>query len=132
MKRHAQQHHEKCPGNFIDLHQHHILTIDPSNDFYKVVVDKRPLSYVAPPFPSLYWPFPFRGVQTNYLYDPYDIFLFTLYWTLICVVGVHLVAAGYACLIQYRNWKVIWIALIVFGIVGGVQAVIAGSIVGGL
>jgi hypothetical protein len=48
------------------------------------------------------------------------------------VVGVHLVAAGYACLVQYRNWKVIWVALIIFGIVGGIQAVIAGSIVGGL
>jgi hypothetical protein len=103
-----------------------------SNNFYKVVVDKRPLSYVTPPFPSLYWPFPFRGPQTAYLYDPYDIFLFTLYWTLICVVGVHLAAAGYACLIQYRNWKIIWIAPIVFGIVGAVEAVIAGGIVGGL
>lgn len=95
-------------------------------------MDPRPDSYQTPPFPSLYWPFPVNGPQTFYLYDAFDMFLFTLYWTLICVVGVHLVAGGYACAMQYQNWKLVWITPLVFAIIGGIEAVIAGSIVGGL
>ena len=57
---------------------------------------------------------------------------FTLLWTLICVIGVHLIAAGYAMLVQYKNWKIIWIVPIIYGIIGGIEALIAGSVVGGL
>ena len=57
---------------------------------------------------------------------------FTLYWTLICIVAVHMVAAGYACIIQYRNWKTIWVAPLIYLIVGGIEALIAGNVVGGL
>ena len=57
---------------------------------------------------------------------------FTLYWTLICVVGVHLAAAGYACAMQFRNWKIIWVAPVVYVIIGGIEALIAGNVVGGL
>ena len=58
---------------------------------------------------------------------------FTLYWTLICVVGVHLVAAGYACAVQWRNWRVVWpVVPCVYLLVGGLEAVIAGNVVGGL
>ncbi|GAB1738261.1 hypothetical protein KC333_g4002 [Hortaea werneckii] len=60
------------------------------------------------------------------------MFKFTLYWTLICVVGVHMVAASYACAIQWKNWKVIWVVPIIYLIIGGVEAVIAGSVVGGV
>ena len=41
-------------------------------------------------------------------------------------------AAGYACVIQYRNWKVIWVVPIVYLIIGGIEALIAGNVVGGL
>lgn len=95
-------------------------------------MDTKPLSYTPPPFPSLYWPFPVSGTQVQYLYDAYSMWEFTLYWTLICVVGVHLAAAGYACVIQYRNWKIIWVAPVVYTLIGGIEALIAGNVVGGL
>jgi hypothetical protein len=38
----------------------------------------------------------------------------------------------YAMMIQWRNWKLIWITPVVFGLVGGVEALIAGSVVGGV
>lgn len=57
---------------------------------------------------------------------------FTLYWTLIFVGGVHLAAAGYACIMQYQNWKIIWIVPIIYAVIGGIEAVIAGNVVGGL
>lgn len=103
-----------------------------SNKFLKTIVDPQPLSYEAPQFPSLYWPFPVSGTQTVYLYDAWTIFRFTLLWTLIDVIGVHLVAAAYAMVIQWRNWRLIWITPIVFGIIGGIEALIAGSVVGGV
>jgi len=42
------------------------------------------------------------------------------------------VAAIYAMLIQWRNWKLIWIVPIIYGVIGGIEAVIAGNVVGGL
>ncbi|KAM0716521.1 hypothetical protein Q7P37_007966 [Cladosporium fusiforme] len=103
-----------------------------SNSFLKTVVDPQPLSYEPPQFPSLYWPFPVSGTQTVYLYDAWSIFRFTLLWTLIDVIGVHLIAATYAMMIQWKNWRLIWITPIVFGIIGGIEALIAGSVVGGV
>jgi hypothetical protein len=35
-------------------------------------------------------------------------------------------------MIQWRNWKLIWITPVVFGLVGGIEALIAGSVVGGV
>lgn len=96
------------------------------------MVDPRPLSYSPPAFPALYWPFPVDGTQTNYLYDAWSMFRFTLLWTIIDVIGIHLVAAGYAMMVQWRNWKLIWITPIVFGIIGGIEALIAGAVVGGV
>lgn len=95
-------------------------------------MENKPLSYTPPPFPSLYWPFPVSGPQTKYLYDAYSIWRFTLLWTLILVIGVHLIAAGYAMIAQYQNWKFTWVVPIVFGIIGGIEALIAGNVVGGL
>lgn len=94
------------------------------------MVDSRPLGYTPPPFPSLYWPFPIAGPQEEYLYDTRSMWRFTLYWTIIIVVGVHLCAAGYACVVQYRNWKVIWLAPVGFMLIGGIEALIAGNITG--
>lgn len=96
------------------------------------MVDPDPLSYSPPPFPSLYWPFPTDGAQRTYIYDTATMWRFTFFWTLIFVLGVHLAASTYACAMQYRNWKFIWIAPVVFVIIGGIEAVIAGNVVGGL
>lgn len=57
---------------------------------------------------------------------------FTLYWTLVCVGGVHLVAATYACAVQWRNWKLIWITPVVYAVIGTIEAIIAGCVTGGL
>ena len=96
------------------------------------VISPKPQGYVTPDFPSLYWPFPIRGNQASYLYDASDIWRFTFYWTLIPYAAMHLAASAYAVIIQWRNWKVIWITPFVFAIVGGAEASIAGSCVGGL
>lgn len=103
-----------------------------SNNFLKTVVDQKPRGYETPLFPSLYWPFPYNGIQDIYLYDAEEMFLFTLYWTLICIVAVHVVAAGYAVTMQYQNWKLVWVVPIVYISIGGIEALIAGSVVGGL
>ena len=88
-----------------------------------------PRDYETPPFPSLYWPFPVRGSQAYYLYDPGDVWRFTLMWTLIFYGAVHVATSGYAMVVQWRNWKVIWIVPVIFCVIGGIEAVIAGSIV---
>lgn len=103
-----------------------------SNRFLKEIVDPTPLSYEPPPFPSLYWPFPIGGTQIAYLYDAHSIWRFTLYWTLICVVAIHIVAAGYAVVVQTKNWKIIWIVPVVYVVIGGIEGLIAGNVVGGL
>ncbi|KAG8624817.1 hypothetical protein KVT40_007884 [Elsinoe batatas] len=103
-----------------------------TDDFLKIVVNDRPLSYTPPPFPSLYWPFPVDGTQTYYLYDAGSIWRFTLLWTIIAVTGVHIIAALYACLVQWRNWKIIWVVPIIYTVIGGIEAIIAGNVVGAL
>ncbi|KAF2164580.1 hypothetical protein M409DRAFT_24976 [Zasmidium cellare ATCC 36951] len=106
--------------------------ISHSYHFLKLQVQPKPLSYEGPPFPSLYWPFPVNGPQCTYLYDAEPMWRFTLYWTLIMVGGVHLVASAYACAVQWRNWKLIWIAPVGYAVLGTVEALIAGNVVGGL
>lgn len=98
----------------------------------KTVVNQEPIGYSAPGFPALYWPFPVDGAQTTYLYDATSMWRFTLYWTLICVTGVHFVAACYAVTMQTQNWKVIWVVPILYVLVGGIEGFIAGNVVGGL
>ncbi|KAF2150569.1 hypothetical protein K461DRAFT_280571 [Myriangium duriaei CBS 260.36] len=103
-----------------------------SNGWLKIIVSEAPLSYTPPSFPSLYWPFPVGGTQTYYLYDAHSIWRFTLLWTIISITGVHLVAAFYAVLMQSKNWKVIWVVPIIYGLIGGIESIIAGNVVGGL
>ncbi|KAF2751144.1 integral membrane protein [Sporormia fimetaria CBS 119925] len=76
--------------------------------------------------------YPVGANKSYHLYDPTDIWRFTLLWTLLLFGVVHLVVALWACAIQWRNWKLIWITPIVFVVIGGLEALIAGSIVGGL
>ncbi|KAF2714748.1 hypothetical protein K504DRAFT_496654 [Pleomassaria siparia CBS 279.74] len=91
-----------------------------------------PPGYITPAFPSLYWPLPISAATPYYLYSPGDIWRFTTAWTLLCFGAVHLVVAGWACIVQWRNWKLIWITPMVYVIIGGLEGLIAGSVVGGL
>ena len=62
-----------------------------------------PHGYLTPSWPSLYWPIrPEPGVP-QYLYYTSDIWRFTLYWTLLDVGAVHVVAAGLAVVMQLRS-----------------------------
>jgi paraquat-inducible protein B len=40
--------------------------------------------------------------------------------------------SGYAVIVQWKSWKIIWIVPILYAVIGGIEAVIAGSVVGGL
>jgi len=87
---------------------------------------------VTPPWPGLYWPLPQNGGQANYLYSSVTIFRFTVLWTLLLFGAAHLACAGYALLAQPQNWKGVWVVPIVYAVVGGLEAFVAGSVVGGL
>jgi hypothetical protein len=62
-----------------------------------------PHGYVTPSWPSLYWPIRPAPDAPKYLYYTSDIWRFTLYWTLLSVGAVHVVAAGLAVLMQLRS-----------------------------
>lgn len=53
-----------------------------------------------------------------------------LIWTLIIYEAFHLAASLYALAIQWRNWKHIWWVPVIYLVVGGIEAVLAGSIIG--
>lgn len=100
--------------------------------FIQRVGSAAPPDYVTPAFPSLYWPIPLKKSKPYYLYDPTDIWRFTVVWTLLFYGAVHLVVAGWTCVIQWRNWKVIWLVPVIYVVIGGLEAIVAGSVVGGL
>ncbi|KAF2836686.1 hypothetical protein M501DRAFT_1018572 [Patellaria atrata CBS 101060] len=111
--------------------------------FVQRITFPAPLDYVTPPFPSLYWPTPVRGPQAYYLYHPSDIWRFTLYWTFIFYGTVHLATSGYAVAIQLFDWAQdskgrvrgfigIWIVPAIYLFIAGIEALIAGSVVGAL
>jgi hypothetical protein len=121
-----------------------------------------PLSYNTPSFPSLYWPIHVSPGTPQYLYHLSDIWLFTLYWTLITIGSAHLLVALWAILMQFasayqqrsylrspegmklsaKNRKLlgenpiretaswVWIVAVVYVVIGGIEALMAGSIVG--
>jgi len=113
--------------------------------------------YQTPPFPSLYWLIgPPDVVHPVYLYHNKDIWRFTLFWTLIFLEAAHLLVGTYAVIIVWwggrsdllragqgekrtltgrglggrGKLKVLWIVPVVYGVVAGVQAVLAGSVIG--
>ena len=111
------------------------------------------VNYKTPPFPSLYWLIgPANVVKPAYLFHERDIWRFTLYWTLIIYEAAHLLVASYAVVIvwwggrndllkrgdkgeksgvgRWRKLKALWMVPVVYGIVGGVEALVAGSVVG--
>ncbi|KAL5335946.1 hypothetical protein BJX70DRAFT_373998 [Aspergillus crustosus] len=91
-----------------------------------------PINYITPPFPSLYDPFPGRSNIAFYLYHTKDIWLFTLYWTLIFYLACYLAVAAWALLMQGRSWRFYFAVPVVYAVIGGFEALLAGSIVGGM
>lgn len=89
-----------------------------------------PENYQTPTFPSLYSLIPPIRDEPQYLYHIPDIWRFTLFWTIIFFEGFHLAAGGYALVVQWRNWKTMWLVPVVYMLVAGVEAVLAGSVVG--
>lgn len=83
----------------------------------------------APTFPGLYIP---TGSITdgNFLYDTGDVWQYTLLWTIIFYEAFHIAASLYAAAVQPQNWKFSWLVVILYIIVGGIEALIAGSVVG--
>lgn len=88
-----------------------------------------PDDYQTPAFPGLY-SFQTAFAEPVYLYHSRDIWRFTLFWTIIIFEGFYLAASGYAVVVQWRNWKMMWIAPLLYMFVAGIQAVLAGSVVG--
>jgi len=90
-----------------------------------------PPNYTTPPFPSLRW---VPGEQDTNLYSLADIWRFTLLWTLIIYGLFHLGAAAYALLMQAgrkrSNWKFLWLVPLVYMVISGLEALLAGSVVG--
>ncbi|KAH7412980.1 hypothetical protein BKA64DRAFT_341768 [Cadophora sp. MPI-SDFR-AT-0126] len=93
-----------------------------------------PLDYATPSFPSLYWPYKAKPGVANYLYDTYDIWRFTLLWTLMIYAICHIVVVVFAVLMQLgkgkKAWKYVWTFPIIYCAIAGVEALLAGSIVG--
>lgn len=87
------------------------------------------LNNSAPPFPSLYIP---RGPlsEGEFLYNPTDVWKFTSIWTVIIYECFHAAASGYAAIVQPRNWRASWLAILIYVVVGGTEALLAGSVVG--
>lgn len=93
-----------------------------------------PLDYATPPFPSLYWPYKAKPGVANYLYYAHDIWRYTLLWTLIIFAVFHMVVAAFAVLMQLgkgkRAWQYVWIIPLIYAIIAGIEAILAGSFVG--
>ncbi|KAK9246031.1 hypothetical protein V1506DRAFT_536521 [Lipomyces tetrasporus] len=89
-----------------------------------------PYGYQTPSFPSLRWPTGPRMETKYYLYYRYDIWRFTLFWTLILYSAVHAVAGLWAALMNRRLKSGLIIAVYLF--IGGIEAFISGSIIGAI
>ena len=90
-----------------------------------------PDGYETPRFPGLYsFEAVFKNNNPQYLYHSRDIWRFTLFWTIIIYEGFHLAASGYAFMMQWRNWKMMWMIPPLYMLVAGMEAVLAGSVVG--
>ena len=94
-----------------------------------------PPGYHAPPFPSL-------NVKTLHddttdriytLYHVRDVWRFTVTWTLIVYALFHLGAVLVAFFthgLKKSSWKYLWAVPVVYLVIAGLEAILAGSIVG--
>lgn len=92
-----------------------------------------PSDYVTPPWPSLFWP----PLDDRFvLYDLFDMWRFTLYWTLAMSAAFHWAVICIALFVQVgkrrTNWKYLWTIPIIYSAIAGVEAVVAGSITGAM
>jgi hypothetical protein len=94
------------------------------------VANITPLDYTVPSFPSLYWPINARSGESFYLYGLTDIWRFTLYWTFLSYAAIYLATSLYAVAMQPKNWRLVWIVPIVYAVMGAIEALMAGSLVG--
>ncbi|KAL2433714.1 hypothetical protein ABEF95_009585 [Exophiala dermatitidis] len=62
-----------------------------------------PRGYQTPRFPALYWPIRANPGEPQYLYHYTDIYLFTLYWTMITIGAAHVCVAAWAVLMQFHS-----------------------------
>ena len=85
----------------------------------------------TPPFPSLYWP-PHEPIQALYFFG--DAWRFTLIWTFIIYAIFHVSAALIALAMQVGKrrsaWKYLWTIPLMYMAAAGVEALLAGSVVG--
>lgn len=94
-----------------------------------------PADYKVPEFPGLYWP-PQVPVLKGSLYYLYDIWRFTLLWTVILYAIFHVGAALIALFVQLvftgrpEYWRYLWTIPVVYAITAGAEALFAGSFVG--
>ncbi|KAK3692790.1 hypothetical protein B0T22DRAFT_448170 [Podospora appendiculata] len=93
--------------------------------------DRAPDNYSTPPFPSLRWSLQDTAAD---LYTLHDIWRFTLLWTLIIYGSFHLAAVSIALLMQVgrrkSNWEFLWLVPLIYALVAGLEAILAGSVVG--
>lgn len=82
-------------------------------------------------FPFLYWP---PQAETYAIYTLWDSWRFTTTWTLVLYAIFHLAAAVAAIVMQIgktrSTWKFIWAVPLVYALIAGFEATIAGSVVG--
>lgn len=89
-----------------------------------------PVGYKTPRFPSLYSPIKAALDEPQYLYHSQDIWRFTFFWTIIIFEGFHLAVSGYAVIVQWKNWRTMWMVPLVYMFLAGVEAALAGSVIG--
>lgn len=87
-------------------------------------------NHTTPRFPALYWPISVLPGEPQYLYTVRDAWRFTLFWTLLVFEACHLAASTYAFAVQPWNWKIMFGVIIVYAVLAGVEALMAGSVVG--
>ncbi|ORX88175.1 hypothetical protein K493DRAFT_236946 [Basidiobolus meristosporus CBS 931.73] len=87
-----------------------------------------PVDYIAPPWPSLYWPFR-PEVGSEHLLYLNDIWRFTTLWSLIFALLVYAILGAWAVLVFRRsNWSLSILPLFVF--LGLISAFFTGSLTG--
>lgn len=87
-------------------------------------------THTTPRFPALYWPISVLPGEPQYLYDVKDSWRFTLFWTLIVFEACYIAASSYAFAVQWRNWKKMLGVMVVYAVLAGLEALMAGSVVG--